>query len=232
VQGLARLIDSCAANEPRATMRPNSDELAKHLLDQAARLGDDQMFWLGIVGAPGSGKSTLSHELLQRLGNLAIGVPMDGYHFYRSELDQMENPEEAHKRRGAPFTFNAKRFVAELAEAQRRGEGLFPSFDHGLGDPVENEIRLIKGQHRVVIVEGNYLLMEDQPWNQIRSLLDESWFLSVDIDLCMERVRARFLATGRDEPTADFRVRYNDRPNAELVARVSPKNADRVIRFP
>lgn len=206
-------------------------DLANYLAERAAALSDGAQFWLGIAGAPGSGKSTLSRLLLERLGDAAIVVPMDGYHFYRSELDAMADPEEAHKRRGAPFTFNAARFVRELSSVRGTGKGQFPSFDHGVGDPVERNIEVMRA-HRVVIVEGNYLLLEDEPWCQLRPLFDETWFLGVDIEICKERVRRRFLATGRDEETARFRVDYNDGPNGELVARVSPRRADRVISLP
>ena len=122
--------------------------------------------------------------------------------------------------------------MQELSHACQRGTGSFPSFDHGTGDPVEDDIQLLNEQHRIVIVEGNYLLLDEKPWCEIRPLLSESWFLEVDLELCMERVKQRFLSTGRDEQTADFRVQYNDRPNAELVARVSPANADRVLSLP
>jgi pantothenate kinase len=207
------------------------NELADYLRTTADRLRHNEQFWLGIAGAPGSGKSTFSRTLLAELGEIAMVVPMDGYHYSRAELDQMPDPEEAHKRRGAPFTFNAERFVQELADARTSGEGLFPSFDHGTGDPVENDIRLIKGQHKLVVVEGNYLLLDDEPWIRLRSVLDETWYLDTDITVCRERVRQRFIATGRDERAARVRVEYNDGPNAELVARVSPSNANRIIKL-
>ena len=62
-------------------------------------------------------------------------IPMDGYHYYQSELDTMEDPEEAHARRGAPFTFNSAKFVGALIKARKEGQGSFPSFDHGTGEP-------------------------------------------------------------------------------------------------
>ena len=84
---------------------------------------------------------------------------------------------------------------------------------------------------RHLIVEGNYLLLDDEPWSRLRAVFDETWYLDTDIDLCKERVYQRLIATGCDAPTARQRVAYNDGPNADLVIRVSPRNADRVIRL-
>ena len=211
-------------------MQYTSDELIGYLQDKSANLRVAEQFWLGIAGAPGSGKSWLSQLLRQSLDHLAI-IPMDGYHYYRRELDQMSDPVEAHRRRGAPFTFDAERFVNELSLARKCGEGSFPSFDHGVGDPVENDIQVVKGHHKVIVIEGNYLLLNEPPWNKIRTILDESWFLNVEVEICKERVRQRFLATGRDEQTARTRVETNDALNAQLVAQVSPPNADRIIEL-
>jgi pantothenate kinase len=206
-------------------------ELVGYFESKIERLRQDEQFWLGIAGPPGSGKSTLCGELLRQLGDTAIVLPMDGYHYRRDQLDRMPDPEEAHRRRGAPFTFDAERFVTELAAARTTGQGLFPSFDHTAGDPIEDDIRLIKGQHKMVIVEGNYLLLDDEPWNRLPAFFDETWYLDTDIALCKQRVYQRLIATGCDAPTARQRVAYNDGPNAELVIRVSPRNADRVIRL-
>jgi len=65
-------------------------------------------------------------------------VPMDGYHYYRSQLEKMDNPQHALAKRGAPFTFDSERFVNDIVNLRKTGSGSFPSFDHGKGDPVEN----------------------------------------------------------------------------------------------
>lgn len=217
------------AIRPSRSMQPTYVQLAERLAARSANLSHGEQFWLGIAGPPGSGKSTLCQALLDDLGTGAIAIPMDGYHYYRAELDRMANPTEAHRRRGAPFTFDANRFVTDLAKAKRCREGHFPSFEHGLGDPVGKDIVLQREVHRIVIVEGNYLLLDDPPWRELKPIFDETWYLDVSVDRCKERVRQRLLATGRDEETARFRVDYNDGPNAELVARVSPKNADIIV---
>ena len=207
------------------------DDLSAELRQRAAQLIGDTQYWIGLAGAPGSGKSTLAEALRERLGEWLTVIPMDGYHYDRSELDSMKNPKEAHARRGAPFTFNATKFVDALIKARRDGEGWFPSFDHGAGNPVENGIRLSKGP-QIVLVEGNYLLLNEAPWRQLhQKVFDETWFLHVPLPECNRRVRARHIKSGLSEEQARRRVDTNDSINAKLVAEVSSKNADRTIRI-
>lgn len=207
------------------------DDLAAELRERAARLTGDKQLWIGLAGGPGSGKSTLAKALKERLGELLTVIPLDGYHYYRSELDGMADPEEAHARRGAPFTFNATKFVDDLIKARNAGEGVFPSFDHRTGDPVEADIHLPRGP-RVVLVEGNYLLLDTEPWRQLRArVFDETWFLDVPVPECNRRVGQRHVRTGLSQAQAQLRVATNDSRNAELIAKVSPGNADRIIQI-
>ena len=206
------------------------DELAAELKQVASRLTANAQFWIGLAGAPGSGKSTLAAALSECLGEMLCLIPMDGYHYYRSELDLMDNPQDAHARRGAPFTFNATRFVDTLISSRQRGEGSFPGFDHRIGDPVEDSIRLNKGTP-IVLVEGNYLLLDEEPWCQLRQhVFDETWFLQVAETECNRRVRERLIKTGLTEAQAQLRVETNDSINAKLVIEASTRNADRIIQ--
>lgn len=208
------------------------DELVSCLQETVARLDANTQSWIGLAGAPGSGKSTVAAGLQGRMGDALVVIPMDGYHFSRHELDAMSDPENAHARRGAPFTFDAPRLIQDLREARRRGVGSFPSFDHGAGDPVENTIALTNERARVVLVEGNYLLLDDEPWCQLREhVFDEGWFLDVPLDECNRRVYQRHLATGKSAHVAQWRVETNDSLNAELVITQSRKNADRILKF-
>ena len=205
--------------------------LVKELRQKASRLSDNAQCWIGLAGAPGSGKSTLAAALKDQLGETLIVIPMDGFHYYRSELDDMENPQEAHARRGAPFTFNATKFVDALINARKDGEGSFPTFDHQAGDPVEDSVKLYKGS-QIVLVEGNYLLLDEEPWCQLRDkVFDESWFLQVPISECNRRVRDRLIKTGLTEEQAQLRVETNDSINAKLVTEASIRNADRIIQI-
>lgn len=79
---------------------------------KAASSASPRAFWIAVCGAPASGKSTLSQEIGRRLNDdkqiPTIVVPMDGYHYYKHELDAMPDPEAMHARRGAPWTFNVR----------------------------------------------------------------------------------------------------------------------------
>ncbi len=206
------------------------DQLAGELAMIFDGLGLDQQHWIGLAGAPGSGKSTLAEAVRERLPSAITVIPMDGYHYYRHQLDAMEQPEMAHARRGAPFTFDAERLVDHLVAARARGQWLFPSFEHGKGDPVESGIELKAGR-QIVIVEGNYLLLDSEPWSLLREqVFDDTWYLDLDLEECARRVMNRHVATGKSPEVAAHRVATNDRPNAELVQNESPKNAKRVIR--
>ncbi|XBH67595.1 hypothetical protein VPH35_095953 [Triticum aestivum] len=220
----------------------------KHNIACYQRQGAPQIeakYIVGLAGPPGAGKSTVASEVVRRVNmrwsqkhakdsspnsneDIATMLPMDGFHLYRSQLDAMEDPKEAHARRGAPWTFNPSLFLKCLQTLKEEGSVYAPSFDHGVGDPVENDI-FVKPQHKIVIVEGNYLLLEEDVWRDIRDMFDEKWFIDIDIDVSMQRVLQRHIGTGKEPDVAAWRISYNDRPNAELIME-SKKAADLVIR--
>ena len=198
-----------------ATQDAVLDELAARVV-AAAFFGEgdgDARVFVGIAGAPGSGKSTLARLVRDRVNaaagdDVAVVFPMDGFHYYMKDLRSNKDglfpdEHEAVTRRGSPFTFDAERFVARVAAA-RTASGdddvtRVPAFDHAVHDPTENAIE-IKGSHKIVLVEGNYVLLPDDPWRTLRdeNVLDESWFVDVAVDDAMRRVGA----TRRRRPNA------------------------------
>ncbi|KAJ7536686.1 hypothetical protein O6H91_12G077600 [Diphasiastrum complanatum] len=152
---------------------------------------------------------------------------MDGFHLYRWQLDAMEDPAEAHARRGAPWTFDPASLAKSLATLQNEGQAYFPSFDHGVGDPIEQDI-FVSPKHKLVLVEGNYLLLAEGKWKQLATFFNERWFIDIEIEEAMKRVEERHIATGKTPRIAKSRVDYNDRLNARIVS-TSRRFADLVI---
>jgi pantothenate kinase len=156
---------------------------------------------------------------------------MDGFHYYRSELDQFPDPQLAHFRRGAHFTFNAEALLRKLQILRSGQLTLFPSFSHSTGDPVEDSISLDPAHTAVVILEGLYLFLEVEHWRDIRGLLDYHLFLEASLDEAMERTFARNARCLPYLPeVVRERVEKNDRVNGELVE-TTKQYADTIVHF-
>ncbi|TPX63417.1 hypothetical protein SpCBS45565_g06606 [Spizellomyces sp. 'palustris'] len=206
-------------------MESTYDFLAKHLVEKLESLPRDARLIIAIAGIPGSGKSTLSQQVIQRVSlrvNADVGrvLPMDGFHLYKSELDNMENPSMAHAHRGAHFTFNPNRLLELVKSLRERPHDIVmaPSFDHAIGDPVENDVH-IGPQHRIILLEGLYLHAATPPWSDIYALCDERWFIQIPLEFARDRVGKRHVATGL-APTLEMawlRWDKNDRLNGEYV---------------
>jgi pantothenate kinase len=211
------------------------EKVYKELADELiAKLNTRSRLLVGIAGVPGSGKSTAAKEISriinQKNSNMAVVVPMDGFHFYRSELDAMPDPKEAHDRRGAPFTFNAEKFHRLLQQIKETGAAKAPSFDHSVKDPKEDDIEVVP-EHKIIIVEGNYLFLEEKIWNDIAYLFDERWFVDCDIDEAMKRVFVRHVKhIGFSAEVSKERIANNDRPNAVLIVEKGRSKATRFIK--
>jgi pantothenate kinase len=178
---------------------------------------------LGVTGAPGAGKSILADRLARAVPGSVV-VPMDGFHLTTAELSARGWVAE----RGAPRTFDAAGFVALLRALRAGGPVAAPSFDRSREEPVPGAIT-VAADARLVITEGNYLLLDVQPWSQIRGLLDEIWFVEVPEEVRLERLIARHIEFGRTPVEARERATAgSDANNARLVAATRPR-ADLIV---
>ncbi|MGA3563226.1 nucleoside/nucleotide kinase family protein [Melissospora conviva] len=182
---------------------------------------------LGVTGAPGAGKSTLAERLVAALGPAARLVPMDGFHLAQAELRRLGRAD----RKGAPDTFDGYGFVALLRRLREAPpETVYaPTFRRDLEEPVAGAIA-VPPSVRLVVIEGNYLLLPQAPWDAVRPLLDEAWFLDADARLRRDRLVARHVEFGRAPEPARAWVRDSDEPNAALIAPTAAR-ADLVFRL-
>ncbi|WP_235939611.1 nucleoside/nucleotide kinase family protein [Occultella kanbiaonis] len=183
-------------------------------------LGSTDRVLIGVVGSPGAGKSTLTDALgaaLEAGGVRCAVVGMDGFHLAQAELDRLGRAE----RKGAIDTFDGDGYLALLRRlrAQRPGDDVIyaPRYVRGaLEQPIGSHVPVAAGV-RVVLTEGNYLLAETPPWDRVREVVDETWFLRTDPVARRERLLARHLANGKSmEPALAF-TDGSDARNAELV---------------
>jgi len=187
---------------------------------------------LGITGAPGAGKSTLTETLLARLrGDLgpdAVGhLPMDGFHLADVQLDRLGNRD----RKGAPDTFDVDGYVAALQRLHDRPDRtLFaPGFERELEQPISAAIA-IPASARLVVTEGNYLLLPSGGWERVRPLLVETWFVELDDDVRRARLVRRHEQFGKSPTDARAWVERSDEANAALVGGTRDA-ADVVVRL-
>lgn len=170
---------------------------------------------IAVAGPPGSGKSSVSAALcsaLQQVGHSAAVVPMDGFHLDNGILMQRGLLE----RKGSPPTFDAAGFTHLVRRIAAGEDVVYPVFDRDRDIAVAGAVHL-PAETEFVIFEGNYLLLSDSPWCDLRPL----WTLAIAIDTPREvlahRLLQRWLDQGLPEVQATARRDQNDLPNADLV---------------
>jgi pantothenate kinase len=205
---------------------PGGADLAP-LLDRLAGLlppAGGRRVVVGVAGAPGAGKTTLVLALLRaaagdrRLAGRVAHVPMDGFHLPDAVLERLGRRD----RKGAPDTFDVDGYAAvlrALREVPRRVVRA-PSFDHAVGEPVADDLEVDPAAD-LVLTEGNYLLLPDDGWPQVRGELDECWFCAPDPALRRRRLIARHVEAGRTLADATAWVDRSDEANARLVESAS-----------
>ncbi|KAL7008325.1 hypothetical protein EMMF5_002054 [Cystobasidiomycetes sp. EMM_F5] len=214
------------------------------------RTSQDSRIIVGIAGIPGSGKSTLAFPLTElineKLGvhlqghvqvdakqalaqhapsepnQIAIDVSLDGWHTSRADLAKFPDPEEARRRRGAAFTFDALDwvdFVTSLRQNPPPTGGIaFRTFSHSKKDP-ETGPFLITGHHQIIVLEGLYVLNTEPPWDKATEQLDERVWVDCPPDVARARLIERHLATGVENTreAAEKRIDGSDLRNAEYI---------------
>ena len=180
---------------------------------------------IGVAGAPGAGKTTLAVALAAALGGFpfAAHVPMDGYHLADVELARLGLTD----RKGAAETFDPGGY-AVLLERIGAGEQVWaPGFERVLEQPIAQAVPVV-AQTRVVVSEGNYLLLPDPRWRRVRAAFDEVWCVRTADSERVRRLIARHVEFGKSPEAARAWVLRTDEANAAVVS-PSAHDADLLI---
>lgn len=220
-----------AGSRPRALMTPEAQlsELTDRAMRLLSRAPAGRRVLIGIAGAPGAGKTTLARRLAAALtarAAVVAHVPMDGFHLADAALDLLG----LRDRKGAQETFDAGGYAALLARIAA-GEAVWaPAFERDLEQPIAQAI-FVPAEARIIISEGNYLLLPAPGWRAVASWFDEVWFCRLDDRVRRARLISRHIEFGKTPDEARAWVDRLDQANARLVAATAPA-ADLLIRLP
>ena len=210
------------ATTPETSEAPDAATALEALAARARKLSagaSAARILIGITGSPGAGKTTLAQALVAALNAdasepVAVHLPMDGFHLANAALDRLG----LRQRKGAIETFDAWGFVALLERVLRETDHTVyaPAFERHIDEPVAGQIA-IEPSARIVVVEGNYLLSDLEPWTRVRDLVAEGWFCDTDEDERMLRLVRRHTASGRTPDAAHAWATDVDGANARRI---------------
>lgn len=183
---------------------------------------------IGIAGAPGAGKSTVAAEVVALLGAGTALLPMDGFHRTQAELVALGRRE----RMGAPDTFDVDgllRLLQAIAVGNPGTPLRAPGFDREREEPVPGAID-VSPEFSTVVIEGNYLLLDEGGWEAIAGHLDLTFFLEVDDGERQERLIARHIRFGKSPADATAWTLGPDEANARIIAATAAR-ADYLVRL-
>lgn len=199
---------------PHAAIGQTAARIADHIL---ALPPTDARRLAAIAGAPGSGKSTVAEAVVEELvrrGEKAVVMPMDGFHLDNRLLE----PRGLLPRKGAPETFDFGGFAATLRRVKSEPSVILPVFDRSREIAIAGAEE-IGPETRIVVVEGNYLVLDEAPWRSLEALWDFTVFLDVAFAELERRLIARWLGYGYDPEQAREKALGNDIPNARRVVK-------------
>lgn len=186
------------------------DDIADLIAKRIAPL--DRRQFVALTGPPASGKTTVAEVLAAKLGPSATVLPMDGFHLDNALLQARG----LLPRKGAPETFDRAGFAHVLQRAKIEDELCYPTFDRGRDIAIAAS-GAMTADHDLILVEGNYLLLDEPGWRDLSALWDLSVFFDVALPVLEDRLVTRWTTHGLPPDEARARAFGNDVPNAKRV---------------
>lgn len=190
-----------------------AEEITEQVIEQAA---GKKRHLVAVAGPPGAGKSTLAaklHKMLSAHNFRSKIVPMDGFHLDNTTLSSRGLLE----RKGAPETFDTEGFIDLIENLANNCDDIpFPVFDRDT-DSVVADADLVSKSDPILIVEGNYLLIDAAPWSKLKTFWNQTIFINPGIEVLEQRLMQRWLDQDLNAKQAKERATQNDIPNAHYV---------------
>ena len=203
-------------------------DFANQILNQANT--QSGRILIAIAGIPGSGKTTLMLKLVALLNtmqpNIAAAVSMDAYHLMNIQLDALD----LRSIKGAPPTYDVISYLHLLKnlKSQLHRPVFYPVYDREIHNPIWRATQVIQPTVKIIFTEGQFLLLDQSPWDALADIVDESWYLKVDPQKIREDLIARHVRGGRTRESAIEHVSRSDAANRDLVI-TCMRQPDRVI---
>jgi len=179
-----------------------------------------------VAGPPGSGKSAfavLLSALLNEMaeGRISVVIGLDGWHFPNAYLDSHminRDGESVPLRRikGSPETFNTEAALTCLSQTRAGGQVPFPIYSRVKHDSIE-AAGLVENRHKIVIVEGNYWMLNEDPWRRFQPLFDVRIFITGNPEMFINGLVERHVRGGRSPEDARSYVEAVDALNIQRV---------------
>ena len=172
-------------------------------------------YFIALSGPPASGKSTISEKLVKDLtlkGHNSSIFQMDGFHYD----DQILKQKSLLLKKGAPETFDVMGFLNFLFRLQNENEVAIPIFDRSL-ELSRSSAVIISKETRVVIVEGNYILLKTHPWRELHKFFNSTIMINTKHEILEKRLIERWRSFNIPEEEIKQKVFENDLPNGVNV---------------
>ncbi len=175
---------------------------------------DGRRLVVALAGPPTAGKSTLAEAIVRQLEGRAAVLGLDAFHYDDAVLEV--RGDRPHK--GAPHTYDVAGYAAMLdrLRATPTEAVALPVFDRRL-ELTRAAAEIAEPQHRIIVTEGNWLLLDDDPWTELAPRFDLTVFVTTDLATVERRIHERWHRLGFDGGEANHRAQQNDLPNARLA---------------